>query len=88
MLIIKELFSYTDDDLLEATLFDVRYQYPCTQPALLNRRSIRQRLYAYEKETGNDVMQDEMESLADVFVTMLGIRGQTKRMDSLMVASS
>ena len=95
MLIIKELFSHTDDDLLEEVLFDVRYQYAlhttsfAEQPVSDRTLSrFRERLYAYEQETGIDLMKDEMESLADAFVTMLGISGQTKRMDSLMVASS
>ena len=95
MFILKELFSHTDDDLLETMLFDVRYQYAlhttsfAEQPVSDRTLSrFRERLYAYEQETGIDLMKDEMESLADAFVTMLGISGQTKRMDSLMVASS
>jgi hypothetical protein len=95
MFILKELFSHTDDDLLEEVLFDVRYQYAlhttsfAEQPVSDRTLSrFRERLYAYEQETGIDLMKDEMEALADAFVTMLGISGQTKRMDSLMVASS
>ncbi|HAL74056.1 MAG TPA: DDE transposase [Clostridiales bacterium] len=48
----------------------------------------RARLYEYEQQTGIDLMKEEMESLADAFVQMMGLSGQTKRMDSLMVASS
>ena len=38
--------------------------------------------------TGIDLVKQEMESLAQAFVSLLKISGQMKRMDSLMVASS
>jgi len=95
MLILKELNNDTDDQLLESVVIDIRYQYAlhttsfAEQPVSDRTLSrFRERLYAYELETGIDLMQEEMEALADAFVQMMKISGQTKRMDSLMVASS
>lgn len=95
MLILKELNNDTDDQLLESVVIDIRYQYAlhttsfAEQPVSDRTLSrFRERLYAYELETGIDLMKEEMESLADAFVQMMKISGQTKRMDSLMVASS
>lgn len=95
MLILKEIYNHTDDDLLETIIFDVRYQYALhttsfeEQPVSDRTLSrFRERLYAYEQETGIDLMKQEMESLADAFVSMMKISGMIKRMDSLMVASS
>ena len=95
MFILKEIYNHTDDDLLEEVLFDIRYQNAlhttsfAEQPVSDRTLSrFRERLYAYEQETGIDLMKEEMESLAGAFVEMMKISGQTKRMDSLMVASS
>ena len=95
MLILKEIYNHTDDDLVETILFDVRYQYALhttsfkEQPVSDRTLSrFRERLYAYEQATGIDLMKEEMESLAEAFVSMMKISGMTKRMDSLMVASS
>lgn len=95
MFILKEIYNHTDDDLLEEVLFDVRYQYAlhttsfAEQPVSDRTLSrFRERLYAYEQETGIDLMKEEMESLAEAFVSLMKISGLTKRMDSLMVASS
>ena len=69
-------------------LFGARYQYAlhttsfAEQPVSDRTLSrFRERLHTYEQETGIDLMKDEMESLADAFVPMLGISGQMKRMD-------
>lgn len=95
MLILKEFNNHTDDDLLETMLFDIRYQYALHTSSFADQpisdrtlSRFRARLYDYEQQTGIDLMKEEMESLADAFVQMMGLSGQTKRMDSLMVASS
>jgi hypothetical protein len=95
MMILKEMNGLTDDYLLESVIVEVRYQYAlhttsfAEQPVSDRTLSrFRERLYAYEQETGIDLMKEEMESLADAFAKMMKISGQTKRMDSLMVASS
>ncbi|NCC85875.1 MAG: transposase [Clostridia bacterium] len=95
MMILKEIYNHTDDDLLEEVLFDIRYQNALhttsfTEQPVSDRTlsRFRARLYDYEQQTSIDLMKEEMESLADAFVEMMKISGQTKRMDSLMVASS
>ena len=95
MLILKEMNDHTEDDLLEAVLFDIRYQYALhttsfTEQPVSDRTlsRFRERLYTYEHETGIDLLKEEMEALAQTFVETMGISGRTKRMDSLMVASS
>ena len=94
-LILKEMFSLTDEELLECILFDVRYRYALhttgfqEQPVSDRTFSrFRERLYLYEQESGIDLLKQEMMALADVFVRFLNISHETKRMDSLMVASS
>ena len=94
-LILKELFNNTDEENMYSIMFDVRYKYALhttsykEQPISDRTPSrFRERLYWYEKETGKDLMKEEMESLADEFVELLKINPTMKRMDSLMVASS
>ena len=62
MLILKELFSHTDDDLLETIIFDIRYQYAlhttsfAEQPVSDRTLSrFRERWYTYEQESGIDL---------------------------------
>jgi len=95
MMMLKELNDDTDDQLLESVVIDIRYQYAlhttsfAEQPVSDRTLSrFRERLYLYEQETGIDLMKEEMESLAGAFAEMMKISGLTRRMDSLMVASS
>ena len=95
LLLLKEMFGSTDEDLMQELLFDVRYQYALhttsykEQP--ISDRTLsrfRERLYEYEQETGIDLMKEEMAALAQDFASLLQINPRLKRMDSLMVASS
>jgi hypothetical protein len=94
-LMLKEMNQLTDDELLESILFDIRYQYAlCTtsfdeQP--FSDRTVsrfRARLLEYERETGIDLLKEEMLDLADVFVEYVGMDVRKKRMDSLMIATN
>jgi len=94
-LILKELFSLTDEELLASILCDVRFQFALHTTSLEEQpfsdrtfSRFRERLYHYEMETGVDLLREEMEALAQVFVKYLGIETSLKRMDSLMVSSS
>ena len=94
-LILKELFGLIDDDLLASILCDVRFQFALHTTSFKEQpfsdrtfSRFRERLYLYEMETGIDLLQEEMESLAESFVKYLGIETTLKRMDSLMVSSS
>lgn len=93
-LLIKEMFDLTDDEVVEMIICDVRAQYDLhttsykEQPISDRTFSrFRERLYNYMQETGVDLMEEEMKSLAVVFADKLKIDGSIKRMDSLMVAS-
>ncbi|NCA99753.1 MAG: transposase [Clostridia bacterium] len=95
LLMLKELFDHTDDNLLETLIFDVRFQYALHttsfQEQPISDRTLsrfRERLALYEQETGIDLLKEEMESLAAAFIGLLQIDPLMKRMDSLMVASS
>lgn len=94
-LILKEMFSLTDEELFASILCDVRFQYAlCTtsyeeQPfsdRTLSR--FRERLNQFAESTGRDLMHEEMEALAASFVQYLKMNTNVKRMDSLMVASN
>ena len=95
LLLLKELQTNTDEECMQSLIFDIRYQYALhttsykEQP--ISDRTIsrfRERLYWYEKETGIDLMKEEMEALAYEFVKFMKINPGMKRMDSLMIASS
>jgi hypothetical protein len=95
LLLLKEMFTSTDEECMQSLIFDIRYQHALhttsyeEQP--ISDRTIsrfRERLYWYEKETGIDLMKEEMEALANEFVKFMKINPVMKRMDSLMIASS
>jgi hypothetical protein len=95
LLMLKELFNHTDDNLLETLIFDVRFQYALHttsfQEQPISDRTLsrfRERLALYEQETGIDLLKEEMESLAAAFIGLLQIDPMMNRMDSLIVASS
>lgn len=94
-LITKELTGENDDEIVESLLFDIWYQYAFhtthfeEQP--LSDRTLgrfRERCYAYELETGIDLLHDTVISLSDEMAKLMKIDHQLKRMDSLMVASN
>lgn len=94
-LILKEMLTLTDDELLASILCDVRFQYALHTTSFKEQpfsdrtfSRFRERLYQHTQETGVDLLQEEMEAMAQVFVQYLSINPSLKRMDSLMVSSS
>jgi len=95
LLILRELFNQSDEEALNALMFDLRYQYalhttsfkeqPVSKNSLTNFRAA---VYKYNQEHGVDLIQEEIESHAQQFSKLLKIEGKTIRMDSLMVSSS
>ena len=95
LLILREVFNQSDEEALNALMFDVRYQYalhttsfkeqPVSKNSLTNFRAA---VYSYNQEHGVDLIQEEIESHAQQFSKLLKIEGKTIRMDSLMVSSS
>ena len=93
-LMLKEYFGLTEEELLMSIYCNVQYQFALhltqmEKPPVSDRTwsRFRERLLAYESETGKDLMKAEMESLARVMAEHMHLRGEVKRMDSLMVAS-
>ena len=93
-MLLKEYFGQTEEELLMSIYCDVLYQYALhltqeEQPPVSDRSwsRFRERLLKYEKETGIDLMKAEMESLAQILADHMQLKGNVKRMDSLMVAS-
>ncbi len=94
-LILKEIFQLSDVELIGSLHFDIIYQYvliitsyekkPISINTLINFRN---RLVEYEKSTGIDLIQIEVESQADYITKFLKVDNKKVRMDSLMVSSS
>lgn len=95
LLMLKEIFTQSDEECLDSLMFDIRYQYALhttsfkEQPVSKNSLSnFRTAVYRYNEEHGVDLIQEEIESHAKEFAKLLNIDGRTVRMDSLMISSS
>ncbi|NLA85653.1 MAG: transposase, partial [Clostridiales bacterium] len=95
LLMLKEIFNHTDDELIGSLHFDMRYQYALRttsydkQPVSINTLyNFRNRLYEYEKATGIDLIQQEVEEQAKLIAKYLKVNNKKVRMDSLMISSS
>ena len=93
-LMLKEYFGQSEEELLMSVYCDVLYQYALhltqlEKPPLSDRSwsRFRERLVKYEETHGRDLMKEEMESLAKITAEHMQLKGNVKRMDSLMVAS-
>ena len=94
LLTIKELFGQTDEEVIASLHFDKRYQYALRtikfekQPVSINTlTNFRKRVHEYYEETGIDLIQLEIESLAKKIAEYLDIDDKQARMDSFMVDS-
>ncbi|MDO9574859.1 MAG: transposase [Candidatus Contubernalis sp.] len=95
LLILKEIFGLTDEELVGSLHFDTRFQYALratsfeSQPVSINTlTNFRTRVCSYEQETGIDLIQAEVEEQAERIAQYLEIDGKKVRMDSFMVSSS
>ena len=94
-LIIKEYTGLSDDELLTALMFDIRFQYALHTTSFgeqpMSDRSLsrfRERCRIYEEETGIDLLHPVIVSLSEEMAEMMKLDFSLKRMDSLMVASN
>jgi hypothetical protein len=94
-MIIKELQSLTDDEVLTGLMFDIRMQYALHTTSFkeqpLSDRTFsrfRLRLYEYEQETGIDLMKEEILALSSEIAKLMKLKPHMKRTDSLMIASA
>ena len=92
--IIKWMFDYTDQELLEQFHFNLLTAYALGQENLgevtLSERTIyynRERLLEYEARTGRNLLEEEFEAITDDALKRLPIDPKTQRMDSSFIGS-
>lgn len=94
-LIIKELFDYSDDEIVENLMLDLHLQYAlhttsfAEQP--LSDKSLsrfRNRCYAYETAHSVDLFHDCVKDLSAKIAKLMSLSGRSKRMDSMMIESN
>lgn len=95
LLIIKELENLTDEEVMDALMFDERVQYALKvidneekfgSENTLNH--FRRRLNSYYVKTGIDLIENEMKKINEILLEATNITSQLKRIDSLMISSS
>ena len=94
-LILKEALGDTDEELVEALMFDIRYQYALHTTSFeeqpLSDRSLsrfRARVLAYETEHDVDLIHECFVKMAKEIAEFMHISPNMQRMDSLMVAAN
>jgi hypothetical protein len=92
--IIKGLFDYTDQELLEQFHFNLLTAYALGQQNLgevtLCERTLyynRERLLEYEAKTGRNLLEEEFKGITDGAIAQLHLDTETQRMDSSFVGS-
>ena len=94
-LIIKELFDYSDDEMVENLMLDLHLQYalnttsfqeqPLSDKTLSN---FRKRCYDYETLHNVDLYHDCIKELSGKLKKLMNISGRIRRMDSMMIESN
>ena len=94
-LIIKELFDYTDDEMVENLMLDFRIQYALHTTSFeeqpLSDKTLsrfRKRCYDYETLYNKDLYHDCVRDLGASVAKLMGISGKIRRMDSMMIESN
>jgi hypothetical protein len=92
--ILKWLFDYTDEELLDQFDFNLLTARALGQDNLgditLSERTIyynRQRLLDYESKSGRNLLEEEFRSLTDKTLSKLKLNTKIQRMDSTMIGS-
>ena len=94
-LIIKELFDYSDDEMVENLMLDFRIQYALHTTSFeeqpLSDKTLsrfRKRCYDYETLHNKDLYHDCVKDLSASIAKLVGISGKVRRMDSMMIESN
>ena len=94
-LIIKELFDYSDDEMVENLMLDFRIQYALHTTSFeeqpLSDKTLsrfRKRCYDYETLYNKDLYHDCVKDLSASIAKLMGISGRVRRMDSMMIESN
>jgi hypothetical protein len=94
-LIIKELFDYSDDEIVENLMLDLHLQYAlhttsfAEQPISDKTLSrFRKRCYDYETLHGVDLYHDCVKDLSGKIAEIMKLNGRIRRMDSMMIEAN
>ena len=94
-LIIKELFDYSDDEMVENLMLDFRIQYALHTTSFeeqpLSDKTLsrfRKRCYDYERLHNQDLYHDCVTDLSAAIAKIMNINGRIRRMDSMMIESN
>lgn len=94
-LIIKELFDYTDDEMVENLMLDLHLQYALHTTSFeeqpLSDKTLsrfRKRCYDYETLHNVDLYHDCINDLSSKIAKMMKLNGYIRRMDSMMIAAN
>jgi len=94
-LIIKELFDYSDDEMVENLMLDLHLQYALHTTSFeeqpLSDKSLsrfRKRCYDYEALNNQDLYHDCVKELSHKIEKLMKINGHVRRMDSMMIESN
>ncbi len=95
VLIIKELFDYSDDEMVENLMLDFRVQYALHTTSFdeqpLSDKTLsrfRKRCYEYETLCNKDFYHDFIKDLSISIAKLIGISGKVRRMDSKIIESN
>jgi hypothetical protein len=94
-LMIKDILDMTDDEILEAMMFDIRFQHALHTTSFKEQpfsdrtlSRFRKRCLTYEAETGIDLIRECITRLSAEMAGMMKINSRLSRTDSLMIASN
>ena len=94
-LIIKELFDYSDDELVENLMLDLHLQYALHTTSFeeqpLSDKTLsrfRKRCYDYEALYGVDLYHECVKDLSQKLSKLMNINGRIRRMDSMMIEAN
>lgn len=94
-LIIKELFDYSDDEIVENLMLDLHLQYALHTTSFeeqpLSDKTLsrfRKRCYDYETLYNVDLFHDCINDLSSKIAKMMNINGRIRRMDSMMIEAN
>lgn len=93
--IIKELFDYSDDEMVEGLMLDLRLQYALHTTSFeeqpLSDKTLsrfRRRCYDYEQTHGIDLYKTAIKNYNKEIAKMMNLDGKIRRMDSMMINSN
>ena len=93
--IIKELFDYSDDELVEGLMLDLRLQYALHTTSFeeqpLSDKTLsrfRRRCYDYEQTHGIDLFKLAIQNCSRSIAKLMNLDGKIHRMDSMMIDSN